>query len=337
MLKFLLILTLIYPTSSIHPSQIQCFGVIGDSITAGFSMESHSLIKDFYEYRGQSFSIGGKKDFLTIPNIINKLYGTNLENSCASFATTFISHSIEQYHHHLLFQLDSHQKMGITKGVNCNVAISGALSTQNIQMWNQLQDEWQKFNCSNKWKLLTIMIGANDICEYCINGYNNTIDAYIFNMEQLFKNINEQSNKMFVNVISTFDVSLTEDFQHEDCKIFHFLINECPCILGRHQQPDAKYVVKQLYKDINEQLYKLVEKYNVKENIQYVVQPILEDFQIYNQSYLSSLDCFHPSAFANHVMATALWNNMFLPPEQKIRDMPYSMPIYTPTDEDMLQ
>lgn len=337
MLKIALFLSILTTTFALHPSQIQCFGVIGDSISAGFSMESHNIVKDFYEYRGQAFSVGGKEGFTTLPNIFRKFYNVSLDNSCASFATTFISHSIEQYHHHLLFQLDSHQKMGIIKGVNCNVAISGALSTQNIQMWNQLQEQWKTFNCQDKWKLLTIMIGANDICEYCVNGYNNTIDTYIFNMEQLFRNINEQSDKLFINVVSTFDVSLTEDYQHEDCKIFHWLINECPCILGRNKQTDAKYVVKKLYKEINEQLYKLVDKYNQKETIQYVIQPILENFQIYNQSYLSSLDCFHPSQFANEIMGISLWNNMFLPPEQKMKDMPYKLPIYIPNSEDILQ
>jgi phospholipase B1 len=330
------------PAQAIHPSQIECFGVLGDSISAGFSMESHSIIKDFYEYRGQAFAIGGLSNFLTIPNIFQK-YNSQLQlnNSCASFAKTFITHSLDQYQQNNSFAL--HNRVFFSQlenlgEVNCNVAISGALSNQLEQMWINLQQEWQKFQCTNRWKLLTIMIGANDICEYCINGYNNTITTYMFNMEQLFKNIINQSEKIFINVVSTFDVSLTQDWQRVSCETIHYLINECPCILGRNRQKNAKEKVGELYKAINQKLAQLVKKYaNVKKDIEIGLQPILEDFRIYNESYLSSLDCFHPSEFGNKVMATILWNNMFLPPEEKMTNMEFMQPLYVPNENDNLQ
>ena len=333
---------LLLPTYAIHPSQIECFGVLGDSISAGFSMQSHSIFKDLYEYRGEAFASGGLPNFPTIPNIFLQNYpNLQINQSCASFAKTFITHSINQYQQNHSFNFHNSivlNELENSGNINCNVAISGALSNQLEQMWNNLQQEWQKFQCTNRWKLLTIMIGANDICEYCINGFNNTVDTYIFNMEQLLKNIVGQSEKMFINVVSTFDVSLTQDWQHIDCDAIHYLINECPCILGRNRQKNAKEKVGELYKVINHKLIALIKKYkNKKENVEMSLQPILEDFKIYNQSYLSSLDCFHPSEFANKVMATILWNNMFLPPEKKMTNMEFLQPLYVPTENDYLQ
>jgi len=140
--------------NNLHPSDIQCFGVIGDSVSAGFSLESHSIFKDLYEYRGKSFPIGGEEGYRTLPNIFSQ-YGS--PKKCAAYGSTFITHSLLQYPtsdkapYGLLSvppippfgkeiaKLDSdflHPK------INCNVAISGAVSDQVLPMWNNLLKEW---------------------------------------------------------------------------------------------------------------------------------------------------------------------------------------------------
>lgn len=343
MLKFLLIsqlLSFVLPktVNELEASDIACFGVIGDSVSAGFSLESHSLAKDLFEYRGKSFPIGGEKDFRTLPNIFSNY---NSQKKCASYGSTFITHSLEQYPtgSYSAYKIYPNYKK-LDNKINCNVAISGARSNEAMQMWTQLKVQWLKFSCYDDWKVLTIMLGANDICQYCLNGYNNTIQTYVFNLEQLFQNIIADVQKTFVNVISTFDVSLTADWQNKGCEIVHQLINECPCILGRDKTGNYKEIVKKLYQDINLLLYQLVKKYNqigVLRNVKFVIQPIMENFQIYNSSYLSSFDCFHPSEFGHELMATILWNNMFLPENQKIKNMPNMLPLHIPQKNDFLQ
>lgn len=306
--------------SAVHPSEIECFGVIGDSISAGFSMNSGSIHKDFIEYRDQVFSIGQKPDYRTLPNIFNNFYPQlNLSKSCASNYETLVD-----YNHNT--------------NRDCNVAISGALSNRVMDMWSDLLFQWNNRNCSRKWKLLTIMIGANDICSYCITGYNKTISNYMTNIRQLHDQIYKDSQKIFINYVSLFDVSVVMDWQNPKCDVVHFLINECPCILGRNRQKDAREKVGALYKDINSELYPYIKSLDEKrDDIIVRIQPILENFHVYNQSYLSSFDCFHPSAFSNIVMGTILWNNMFLPEAQKLKNMEYLQPLYVPMDTDILQ
>ena len=201
--------------AEIYPKDIECFGVIGDSISAGFSMNSGSISKDFFEYRNQVFSIGRKENYRTLPNIFHQFNpNLNLSKSCASNYETIVS-----FNHNY--------------NIDCNVAISGALSNHVIFMWEELYFQWLKYNCSNKWKVLTIMIGANDICAYCINGYNETISNYIMNIKQLIDNIYDDSQKIFINFISLFDVGVVLDWQNPKCDIVHILINECTCILGK--------------------------------------------------------------------------------------------------------
>ena len=159
-------------------------------------------------------------------------------------------------------------------------------------------------------------------------------------MESVFNKINENLINTFVNVISTFDIGLTAQYQSEHCKMIHYVINECPCILGRDYTNGNLGIVKKLYKDINKRLYLLVKNQEKNQNQngnKFVIQPIMEDFKIYNSSYLSEFDCFHPTEFGHKNMATILWNNMFLPVGQKIKEMKNLLPIYEPKDDDFLQ
>ena len=306
-------------------NEIKCFGVIGDSISAGFSIDS-----GLYENRGKSFDIGGENDYITIPNIFHKF---GADKKCAAYGNTFISYSLNRYE--LFSNLDEKQ----TSEPNCNVAISGAKSEMVLPEFNDLIVEWTKFDCYKEKKVLTVLMGANDICDFCLNGYNETISTYLNNMEQLFHKIQKNLINTFVNVISMFDVGLTAEFQTEHCKVIHYFINECPCILGRQYKKGNLDIVKNLYQDLNKGLYPLVKRYNnyKKENgNKIVIQPIMENFKIYNSSYLSDFDCFHPSEFGHKNLATILWNNMFLPPDKKIKSIPYILPIYKPKPDDYL-
>lgn len=321
-LKILLpLFFLISVTSAVHPSEIECFGVIGDSISAGFSMDSGSAHSDFIEYRDQSFAIGRKPNYRTLPNIFHNFYPQlNLSTSCASNYETLVGFN------------------RIISNQDCNVAISGALSNRLTDMWNDLLLQWNNYNCTRKWKLLTVMIGANDICDYCINGYNQTISNYMKNVRKLLNQIYKESQKVFINFISLFDVSIVIEWQSMGCKMFHLLIDECPCILGWKRHNDMREKVGFLYKDMNNALYPYIKSLDGKrEDIIVRIQPIMENFEIYNQSYLSKLDCFHPTSFGNMILSTILWNNMFLPEGQKLKNMENLLPLYVPKETDILQ
>ena len=109
---------------------------------------------------------------------------------------------------------------------------------------------------------------------------------YMTNIKQLLDNIYKDSQKIFINYVSLFDVGVVLDWQNPKCDIVHILINECPCILGRNRQSDVINKVSQLYQDMNKELYPYINSLDGKRNdIVVKIQPILENFQIYNKSW----------------------------------------------------
>lgn len=75
----------------------------------------------------------------------------------------------------------------------------------------------------------------------------------------------------------------------------------------------------------NEVTYKVVKEFQALNDpyMTAVVQPQFEDLDIvkYGEGFLSNLDCFHPSLYANQAFALGLWDNMFVPSAQKAHNM----------------
>ncbi len=49
-----------------------------------------------------------------------------------------------------------------------------------------------------------------------------------------------------------------------------------------------------------------------------VVQPFLQGTKIPDESYVSTLDCFHPSLKTHQLLGIGLWNSMLTPIAQKL-------------------
>lgn len=80
-----------YNVRRLRPENISCFGAIGDSITAGYSLHSSSPENWIFEYRSESFSIGGRKGVQTFPNIFSQ-FGS--KSGCVADKNTFVKNKI---------------------------------------------------------------------------------------------------------------------------------------------------------------------------------------------------------------------------------------------------
>jgi hypothetical protein len=73
--------------------------------------------------------------------------------------------------------------------------------------------------------------------------------------------------------------------------------------------------------EFNVRTRKVVAEFAAKNNPHFtaVVQPGVQDTNIAydGEIFLSELDCFHPSLYADEAFAFMIWNNMFTPPGQK--------------------
>ncbi len=146
---------------TLKPSDIRVVAALGDSLTAGLGAGASNIVELLLEYRGLAFSIGGDKDIntiLTVPNIL-KEFSNNL--------TGFSTGKTRLYDHN---------------GDNLNRAISGSQAFNLLEQAKKLTQ--MVFNSNeidfwNDWKLVTVFIGANDICESCKGRKENLPDIWI--------------------------------------------------------------------------------------------------------------------------------------------------------------
>ncbi|KAK1118668.1 hypothetical protein K0M31_014972 [Melipona bicolor] len=129
----------------LRPGDIDVIATMGDSITAGLGLTSINFLDLLVENRGIAGSIGGQetwRKYLTLPNILKeynpKLIGYSYEDSTS-----------------------------IDPGAGLNVAEAGAMSIDMPYMAQHLVNKIKhdsRIDVNKHWKLITLMIGANDFC-----------------------------------------------------------------------------------------------------------------------------------------------------------------------------
>jgi len=87
---------------------------------------------------------------------------------------------------------------------------------------------------------------------------------------------------------------------------------------------------------------RLALKFSAKNNTGFTVvtQPGVSGIKVeeFGETYLSSLDCFHPSLCANQAFTYSIWNNMFQPVGKKsTAPDPKNIKLYCPTENDFIQ
>lgn len=178
------------PTSvlNLHPSHVDVVMALGDSISAGFAMRG-VFPADLLEYRGDVFSIGGDAKAYSLYNFI-KTYNPDVVGGAVG--TT----------------------IPLTKGKYLDAAVSGAKISQVPPQIDYLvatmHDKYSHVDFDNSWKLLTLFIGANDACPACTHqGGNITAQAIAYeeNMRNVLTEIRAKIPRVFVNVITIFNIS----------------------------------------------------------------------------------------------------------------------------------
>uniref|UniRef100_A0A6B2LBJ1 SGNH hydrolase-type esterase domain-containing protein n=1 Tax=Arcella intermedia TaxID=1963864 RepID=A0A6B2LBJ1_9EUKA len=284
------------------------------------------------EYRGLVYSTGGDKyigEFsydlaVTIPNFL-KTYNPDLQGQSEGDSVPF------------------------TQGINLNAAIVEAkiadVPKQVTYLVNTLKTQYNTtVDFDEDWKLLTLFIGANNLCICCHNDSRGTPQYFETHLRDILQQIETNIPRTFVNLVALFNISgvWTAGEQHEYCSILWdgITVGECGCLL-EYGNEERKSMDEHsvLY---NEVMYKVAAEFASKNNANFtvVVQPGLSGFDIgyFGEGYLSALDCFHPSLPANEAFTIALWNNMLTPPPNKKTTIdPSNVKILCPTEDSFFQ
>eukprot|EP01091_Cochliopodium_minus_P017130 TRINITY_DN6622_c0_g1_i1.p1 TRINITY_DN6622_c0_g1~~TRINITY_DN6622_c0_g1_i1.p1 ORF type:complete len:351 (-),score=87.56 TRINITY_DN6622_c0_g1_i1:35-1087(-) len=286
----------------VYPSSIDVVANLGDSITAGFGIEGRKGYLD--EFRGMSFPIGGDENQTTVFNFI-KHYNPNV------FGASIGKHLVE-------LPGWPYYKDDYMNAAQSNAA-SENLEMQIKRLLTVMNDN--KINNNSTYKFINFLMGANDICPACdgnkIGNAQQILATYQTNVQNAFTQLKANFPNTIVNVLPMFNISkiITLASNLTYCMEFHKIIPvECPCAWS--QNDTVRNWADDVIAGFDDILTNVTQ--NINDNSFAVVfQPFTRNLVIPNESYVSTLDCFHPSLLAHQALAVSVWNSMLLPVGQK--------------------
>jgi hypothetical protein len=213
-----------------------------------------------------------------------------------------------------------------------NAALSSATSEHLLRELEHLKSQSSRIpHFEDRWKVLTILIGANDVCASFQACNGNTSDAQqvadIFerNLDAAMSAIESSLTRVYVNLVSLFSIASVRRVtaKHHGilpCHLEARFVDECTCIdhpiSGKGDitgiqlsRLDATVAL------VNQRVEAVAAKYHLRRP-DFAVVPHMgwAGQDVPDFSYLSDLDCFHPSAVAHRVMSITLWNSMLSKP-----------------------
>jgi len=219
-----------------------------------------------------------------------------------------------------------------------------ALPAQITYLTEQLKTTYSStVDFKNDWKLLTILIGANNLCPACDNRTDTQPDYFEAQMQAVLNQVYTTIPRVFVNIATLFNISQVWNIHMTSpyCIVTwdEVTSGECGCLTDHTTEKQRKMMDEAGVK-FNQRIYKIAEQWKAKNLTEFnvVVQPFIQNLIIPGIDFVSELDCFHPSYPANVGMAIGYWNNMMTPPGKKATNIPLDVPDFIcPGPNDYLQ
>lgn len=307
--------------SDVHPAHISVVMAMGDSISAAFaarpavteSRVGHPMLP--MEYRSLAFSGGvGSGTEWTLPFFLQH-YNSSLSGYSKGMTVV--------------------QTPGVgyveESSDGLNAALSNSHSWQLLPQVEELVKQSYKIeNFGDRWKLLSIFIGANDLCDgmpsdsggpyaACDSSSdvrNALAERYEQNLRAALTKVRDFFGKVVVQLQPLFSLASVVQARngHAWCRftgIARRALNECGC-LDREPTPDRLQNLEATTLELNRRIRKVVLDFNLaRPDFGVLEQSAGRGQSIPDASFLSALDCFHPSAKAHDFLAVSLWNGLF--------------------------
>jgi len=301
---------------------------LGDSITTGFGVRAAAN-----ESYGLSFSMGGDPNATTLANLLSQ------------FNADIISSSTGTYPAVVCYGSNCPTTYQPTQ--NGNAAKSGAkatdmASTQVSYLLKQLNSN-PKIDVQNDWKVLTIMVGSDDLCASCAYDLDYlSPDDYQNSLMAILERVRINLPRTFVNIVGGFNVSQAYDLSLKTSRCANITrpwFIQCDCLF-KPENGAIRETIDASITQFNARAQTVATYYQRKayDNFAVVFQPFATDTHISDlpSKFLSYLDCYHPSTTGQQAMAIALWNNMLTPSALKKTSMTLTDTPICPTSNTLL-
>jgi len=279
------------PTSvhNVRLVDIAMVAALGDSLTAAFGAEASSVFSLFNDYRGVSWAAGGKDDVSS-----NLVFG----NILRAYNPNVVGYSIGK---------------GDANSANAkfNTAVTGAVSSELIEQIDILHSKLTRENPSlvNTYKMITLMIGCNNLCDLKDNPTANGVDAYRADLIHALDYLKSKFKNVIVNLVTPPDVGELADLSSGFCSLLHGF--ECPSAVKEFY--DQLTAVQIGYNNVTKEME---QRYIGDDSFVVVQQPFLlmthmpkKSDGSPDMSYVAP-DCFHLSAKGQRAAAVGLYNNV---------------------------
>ncbi|ELU00766.1 hypothetical protein CAPTEDRAFT_224221 [Capitella teleta] len=311
------------PTTAheVRPSDINVIGAIGDSITAGFGITATNILQVLRNDRHLSWITGGLKSLdegvVTLTNILRKF---NAGLTGYSYARS----------------LSGSKKAGLNLSVGG--AVAADLDGQAKRLIGKMKDSMYGVDWENDWKLISLLIGGNDLCRYCKRQEKYSPESFAANIKSALDILHAEMPKTIVVLSNIFDITPLPAFSDGIiCDIVQTAV--CSCAKKKDQMQEAhRAYTKRVNDVINSGRYD-----RGRQDFTVVLMPQFEDAMPPNipgsdepdQAFWAP-DCFHPGRKAHFAMATSTWNQMFEPVGEKRTSLDWQIGsnLVCPTEND---
>lgn len=307
--------------NNLKPSDIKVVGAVGDSLTAALGARATNIAELLFEYRGVSFSAGGDNTLettITMPNILKKY-----SNKLTGFST-------------------GETWLYTKTGDKLNMAISGSEAYELLDQVKRLIQRMQNssnIDYKNDWKLITVFIGSNDICETCTGQNQSLPENYINYVKDCLDLLKETVPRALVNVVSVLNISPVRKMNHNIfCTELHKY--ECSCGAFPASSRDEEKISER-FNEYTNSLNELIKsgRYDQTDDFTVVLQPFFRNYTIpetndgtIDFTYFAP-DCFHFSSKTHTLAGISLWNNMLQPVGNKQHTIYFDKKILCPSAE----
>ncbi|XP_030247652.1 phospholipase B1, membrane-associated [Sparus aurata] len=292
------------PTSVefVKAADVKVIAALGDSLTTAIGANGSTILAIPFEFRQVSWSIGG---YGTFQNVIT------------------LANIFKLFNPRLMFPSPVMTLHGTATTVNktgFNFAITGHNTLNVSDQIRTMIDTFKSYpglNFQEDWKVVTMLIGMNDICDYCKNKELFSPDSFIHYMTAALDMMMNEIPRTIVNVVQILPMKPLREVQSPvlGCDLQRSF---CSCLVQPEEgSPELEELVEINY-EFQRRLKKLLDSDRFfKKDFAAVLQPYLEiaqpprlpDGKI-DVSFFTA-DCFHFTVKGHEELAKGLWNNMF--------------------------
>ncbi|XP_035465498.1 phospholipase B1, membrane-associated isoform X2 [Scophthalmus maximus] len=294
------------PTSVefVKAADVKVIAALGDSLTTAIGANGSTILSVPFEFRQVSWSIGGYGTYQNVITLANIFKLFNPELLGPSPVRTM------------------HGRPATVNETGFNFAVTGHNTLNVSDQIRHMIDTFKSYpglNFRDDWKVVTMLIGMNDICDYCKDKTLFSPDNFIHYMTDALDMMMNEIPRTIVNVVQILHMKPLREVQRPTlgCQLQKSF---CSClVLPEENSPELNELV-----EINHEFQRKLEKLLhsdrfFKQDFAVVLQPYLEKSEpprlpngTLDLSFFTA-DCFHFRVKGHEELAKGLWNNMFQP------------------------